>query len=283
MRSAFDAHFENPHAHSRDHQVWNYWYVPDTYTYLKTTPVKVMPEPLVARFLNRLNSWAVATLGLSTRLHPWLSLYVDGCGQAIHNDALAGQMGFVYSITRWDTRNFLGGETLLFRQGHYWETERIKTAGAGNSFYEKVPSKFNQLLIFDDRIIHGVQPIQGTMDPLQGRVVLHGHLKADVVVITGPLTADAAAGTVTPILNQIQVVSRQNASSLHGFITVRLTIQADGQVTAIQELCDRLLTLSPDTSRLGPFKRDVAGILSQARFPAASGASELTLPVVVGA
>src|SRR5579883_2642709 len=190
IRSAYEAHFRNPQAHSREHQVWNYWYVPETYTYLKTMPANVIPEPLVARFMNRVNTWAVAALGLSTRQHPYLSLYVNGCGQAIHNDALAGQMGYVYSITRWDERNFLGGETLLFHPVNYWETERIKTAGAGTSFYEKVPARFNQLLVFDDRVIHGVQPIQGTMDPLQGRVVLHGHLKADVVVINGPLSPD---------------------------------------------------------------------------------------------
>jgi hypothetical protein len=80
---------------------------------------------LVAQFVKRLNSWAGATLGSSTRLNPWLSLYVNGCGQTIHNDASAGQMGFVYSLTKWDERNFLGGETLLFRPEHYWESARF--------------------------------------------------------------------------------------------------------------------------------------------------------------
>jgi len=244
-------------------------------------PANVIPEPLVARFMNRVNTWAVAALGLSTRQHPYLSLYVNGCGQAIHNDALAGQMGYVYSITRWDERNFLGGETLLFHPVNYWETERIKTAGAGTSFYEKVPARFNQLLVFDDRVIHGVQPIQGTMDPLQGRVVLHGHLKADVVVINGPLSPDTAAAVLTPVMNQINALTRQHAAHLHGFVTLRLTIEGDGRVTAARELCDRILPLAPGTDRIAAFKRDLGGILSAARFPAADAVSELTMPVII--
>jgi hypothetical protein len=282
LRAAFEGHFQNPHAHSSPHQVWNYWYVPDAYTYLRTEPGKILPGPLVAQFVQRLNAWALATYGLCTRTNPWLSLYVNGCGQTIHNDSLGGQMGYVYSITRWDERNFLGGETLLFHPGHYWETERIKASGAGTSFYAKVPSRFNQLLVFDDRVIHGVQPIQGTMDPLQGRVVLHGHLRADAFMIEGPLPGEPAVRAITPTLERIRDLAQQHAPLLHGFVTLRLSIQADGGVTAVRLLCDRILPLSPDRSRLEPFKGDVVALLSGVRFPPAPAASELTLPVLVG-
>ena len=111
LRSAYDAHFAEPDKNTDRHIVWNYWHVPGLYTYLKTNPSKVLPEPLVTRFMQRLNAWAMATLGLSTRSHPWLSLYVNGCGQDLHNDSLNGQMGFVFSLTRWEGRNFHGGET----------------------------------------------------------------------------------------------------------------------------------------------------------------------------
>ncbi len=139
LRAAFEAHFRDARSHGAQQQVWNYWYIPESYTYLRTNPGKIIPDALIARFVQRLNVWATATLGLSTQLNPWLSLYVNGCGQALHNDSLNGQMGYVYSITRWDQRNFLGGETILFRPENYWETERIKTSGAGQSFYDKIP------------------------------------------------------------------------------------------------------------------------------------------------
>ena len=37
MRADIDAHFADPMKHNAEqHQVWNYWYVPGLYTYLRT-------------------------------------------------------------------------------------------------------------------------------------------------------------------------------------------------------------------------------------------------------
>jgi hypothetical protein len=282
LRSAFEAHFNDPRTHGPPHQVWNYWYVPESYTYLRTNPGRIMPEALVTRFVQRLNAWAAATLGLSSPFNPWISLYVNGCGQALHNDSLNGQMGYVYSITKWDQRTFQGGETILFRPENYWETERIKSSGAGASFYEKVPSRFNQLLVFDDRVIHGVQPVQGTMDPLAGRVVMHGHLKAEGGILTGALPADVVRTAVTPVLDKVRAVIQEHNRLFHGFMTLRLYIAPDGRVSSVKALCDRILPLSPDRSKLEPFKNQVAQLLAGVPFPAAQGPTELTLPVLVG-
>jgi hypothetical protein len=283
LREAFEAHFRNPGSHTPEHQIWNYWYVPESYTYLRTNPGKIVPETLVTQLLQRLNQWAMATLGLNTRQNPWLSLYVDGCGQTIHNDALNGQMGYVYSITKWDERNFLGGETLLFRPDRYWGTGRMRTSGAGRSFYELIPSRFNQLLVFDDRIIHGVSLVQGTMDPQQGRVVIHGHLRADTISATGPLTAERAVEVLTPTRSQFQDMAQRAVDHVHGFMTVRLTIAADGRVSSIRPLCDRLLSVSAQNDALEQFKTGVLRMLSEVRFPSSASASELTLPILAGA
>ncbi len=282
MRAAFEAHFTNPHSHSSQHQVWNYWFVPELYMYLRTNPGKILTDALVDRFVQRLNAWAMATLGLSSRSNPWLSLYVNGCGQGLHNDSLNGQMGFVFSITKWDERNFIGGETILFHPENYWESERIKTSGAGSSFYDKVPSRFNQLLVFDDRVIHGVQPLQGVMDPVAGRVVLHGHLKAEGGILNGALPADSILNALSPTLENIRALTQQHASLFHGFTTLRMAIAPDGRVTSVQALCDRILPLSPDKSRLEPFRQQLVQLLSSVLFPSAPGASELTLPIFVG-
>lgn len=280
MRQSFEAHFANPHRHTPNHQVWNYWYVPGAYTYLRTNPTKVMPQPLVERFMQRLNGWAMAALGLTTNLVPWMSLYVDGCGQTLHNDAAAGQMGFVYSITRWDTRPFLGGETVLFHPTNYWQTDRVKASGAGTNFYDLVPSKFNQLVLFDDRVIHGVQTVQGTMDPLNGRVVLHGHLRAEAVALGGALPADAAIPAVRPVIEQIQALTRESVGHVNGFMTVRLAIAGDGRVTGVQPLCDRLLALTPDAGRVDAYRQAVVNLLAETKFPPADGETQLTLPIV---
>jgi hypothetical protein len=137
--------------------------------------------------------------------------------------------------------------------------------------------------VFDDRIIHGVQTIQGTMDPLQGRVVLHGHLRADSAAMIGPLEPAATVPVIGPILERIKILAGQHTSVLNGFVTLRLFIQPDGRVTKVQALCDRILPLSADGSCVESFKRDVVGLLSDLQFPPASAASELTLPVLISA
>jgi hypothetical protein len=284
MRAEFEAHFREPHKHAPRHQVWNYWYVPELYTYLRTNPAKIMAESLVAAFLQRVNTWAMGTLGLSTERQPWLSVYVDGCGQGLHNDSLNGQMGYVFSITKWDKKNFLGGETLLFRPENYWETGRIKSSGAGNTFYDKVPSRFNQLLVFDDRVIHGVQPIQGTMDPLEGRVVLHGHLTAESGNLTGALSSmgETAVDATSAAMEKIDALTGEQSRLFHGFLTLRLMVRPDGRVASVKRLCDRILPLTADKSGLEPLKAEIERLLSGVVFPSASGTSEMTVPVLVG-
>ncbi len=82
LRTAFEAHFHNPHHHTRQHQVWNYWYVPDSYTYLRTDPGKIIPEPLVDQFMQRLNSWGAGgrPWALGSPYKPWLSPRYVGNG-----------------------------------------------------------------------------------------------------------------------------------------------------------------------------------------------------------
>jgi len=177
MRAAIDAHFGNPSGHGADtHQIWNYWHVPDLYTYLRTLPRKVIPLPLMNGFFNHLTAWTKANLGCVPS-DAYLSLYVDGCRQELHNDALNGHFGYVYSLTHWRERRFSGGETVILKPSALGQSIAGGTAMAGSSFYDLVPADFNQLLVFDDRLPHAVRQVNGLMDPLEGRLVIHGHLK----------------------------------------------------------------------------------------------------------
>ena len=67
----------------------------------------------------------------------------------------------------WNKDNFSGGETLLMRDG---VPSYKKHHVHGEVLYELIPARFNQLLIFDDRIVHGTPVIQGNMDPLRRTV-----------------------------------------------------------------------------------------------------------------
>lgn len=175
LRGGIEQHFRHPERHTAaEHQVWNFWHVPGLYTYLRTTPERVLPREPLDDFVASLRAWAMHTLGLDIVTWPYLSLYVNGCRQGVHNDAANGRFGYVYSLTK-DARRSLGGETLLFRKGDLFEMYATRPA-SGSDFHAVVEPRFNRLLAFDDRLPHAVEVVQGPMDPLEGRFVLHGHL-----------------------------------------------------------------------------------------------------------
>jgi len=176
LRLAYDAHFQRPFRQGDAAQIWNYWHVPGLYTYLRTGARRILPESLLRRFVRRLEDWAFETLDARVSVSPpLLSIYVNGCRQGFHNDRLNGDWGYVYSLTRWLERRFEGGETLLLRDEVFaGETTAALTQ---SDLCLVVPPQWNQLLVFDDDIIHGVEVVQGSMNPLDCRVVLHGHLR----------------------------------------------------------------------------------------------------------
>src|SRR3569833_1180469 len=188
LRGAVEAHFAEPHNHSPDHhQVWNYWYVPQLYTYLRTSPEKVIPQPLVMRFFQALSVFSREVLGLGHVTWPNLSLYVDGCEQHLHNDSINGRLGFVYSLTR-EPRKTIGGETIVLREGDPFRAN-MRRAAAGSGLYDLIEPSFNRLTLFDDRMPHGVRRVECAMDPLEGRIVLHGHISELGAEAEGPLPA----------------------------------------------------------------------------------------------
>ena len=72
MRRAIDEHFTNPQAHRPEtHQVWNYWFVPELYTYLRASPERVIGQEGAAAFYEALRRWSIATLGMANVT--WLS------------------------------------------------------------------------------------------------------------------------------------------------------------------------------------------------------------------
>ena len=100
MRRDIDAHFSNPRNHqAATHQVWNYWHVPGSYTYLRTSPEKVISRDKVEGFVAALRNWTAGNLELAGVTWPNLSLYVPGCLQGLHNDSTNGRLGYVFSLS----------------------------------------------------------------------------------------------------------------------------------------------------------------------------------------
>lgn len=175
-RERFAAHAGNPHSHGMDsgHQIWNYWYLPNLYCYLRTDPRKVLGDELINDFNTTLAAYAHAELGEVQPMGAWLTLHLAGMRHDLHNDSRNGTYAFVFSLTP-QPMKFTGGETCLLKENAMVLEPRQNNAW--NGLMDIVVPTFNQLLLFDDRVPHQVPPVMGSLDPVEGRLALTGHLK----------------------------------------------------------------------------------------------------------
>lgn len=252
LRAHFDSRFANPHRSSADRFVWDYWHIEDEYTFVRTPAFHYFPQTLYRRFHTHLVNWGRANLGCHDISPTWLSYYAEGCQQHLHRDEPHGPLAFVLSLTPWTKRKFTGGETII-------QNERG---------FDKIPALFNQLLIFNPALSHGVQQVRGVHDPREARLVLHGWFVQPRVFWKGPLTAK----DVGPVLNRALKKLARGHQGLEGFVSWRLSINKTGRVTKIDHLLD---TLSEDSALEGLREE-----LMKLEFPAQRASSVLTLPLV---
>jgi hypothetical protein len=281
MRNDIDEHFARPDKHRpATHQVWNYWFVPNLYTYLRTQPEKVIRPANMERFFAALQRWAGDTLGLGMVTWPFLSLYVDGCGQGLHNDSKNGRFGYVYSLTPLERRS-IGGETIVLREGDPFR-RNLRKANAGTGLYDLIEPRFNRLVLFDDRMVHGVQRVAGSMDPLEGRCVLHGHIEEAGAIVTGALPREAVGTAVRAAISRFASDRLQIVQRLHGPLVVRLSVAAPGKVMKVRVLLDRVMHEQSGNAEWEPVKLALLESFGDAPFPPAPGETSVTVPVTFG-
>jgi|SRR5579884_2481345 len=168
MRKYFDAVFANPYSQSATGQIWELWYVPETYNLLRTLPQKVIPGDLIVSLMD-----ALRALNLGDPNWPVMSMYLSGMKQEVHNDAAAGKFAYVFSLTL-DDRRSIGGETRIWKPNSMILGNR---PNAGQGFFDAIPPRFGQLLLFNDQCPHSVVMMEGASTPADARVVLNGHIR----------------------------------------------------------------------------------------------------------
>jgi hypothetical protein len=277
LRAELDRAFARPYEESH---TWQYFHVPELYTYLRARPENLVPRSLVDRFAARLESWALTRMGLVPTAAPLLHLMVNGCSLSLHSDFHNGTFGYVHSLTRWDRRNFSGGETLLLHDGSL----NYKPHQAhGPALYESIAPEFNQLLVFDDRIVHATQLVLGGMDPSHGRLALVGHLRATSPRVVGPLDHEAARSVIVALLARV-AETMQSERQVLGTMTYRLEANADGSVAHVEVLTDALVTRETgyaEAASIDATKAHLIELLTALRFPPAAGSSHVFLPVLL--
>jgi hypothetical protein len=281
MRFDIERNFSNPSAHRADtHQIWNYWFVPSLYTYLRTHPEKIIEHGRVAKFVDTLRDWSSEVLGFGKVTWPYLSLYVNGCQQGLHNDSTNGRFAFVYSLTKIE-RKTTGGQTLIFREGDLFR-RNLRSASAGTGFYEAIEPRFNRLVVFDDRLIHGVERVVGSLDPAEARCVMHGHLEEAGPITVGPLPIEALREGILAAMDQFVAQWSATINFYHGPLVLRLAVAPNGKVAGVSILLDRVIHEREGDIDWDLLKAHLVETLGKATFPTAKGETRVTLPVTFG-
>jgi hypothetical protein len=277
MRGALDACFENTYT---DRINWHYFCDPKMYAYLRTAPQRVFPQPMFARFMQRLRQWCMDNLGLAPVGTPSLHLMVNGCRLGLHSDFHNGAWGYVYSLTRWETRRFSGGETLLLRDG---VPSYKKHHVHGDVLYELVPAHFNQLLVFDDRLVHATPTIEGSMDPAEGRIAMVGHIRAASPVAQGSLSEIEARRVILDSLPHLRERIR-NYRDVQGTVSYQLRVAETGVVEVVTVLTDNVVTPAVgygSSDDVAAVKSIVHRTMSALKFPATTGKSTVIVPILI--
>jgi len=290
LRDHFDERFADPLRTTADRFCWDWWNVPGQYNLLRTPADAYFPAALYDRLENALTEYGERVLGCRGISPVWLSYYVDGCRQELHTDSPHGPWAFVLSLTRWETRQFTGGETMIlqphvldfwrgFDQQRGWEATQLQTL---------VEPHFGRFTVFDPRFPHGVRAVQGTRDPCGARIVLHGWFTAPTPFFTGPLPEEAS----TPVLNaglDVLYASLAELPPAVGTTTVRVHVNGfDGTVRDVEFLTNTVMprpqgTDDPDETRgsiLGCIAENLYNLQFEVDEKGESGDSSIVLPFI---
>lgn len=280
LRAFFNERFATPRTASRQRFVWDYWHIPGQYTYLRTFAEYYFPRALYRSFVNRMQSWGRDTLGCDAIGVPWLSYYVDGCGQELHADVPHGPWAYVFSITDWEQRRFSGGETLLLRPERldFWRGFDDRRALESNSILERIPPRFNQLTVFDARIPHGVFTVHGNRDPLESRVVLHGWFRDPEIVASESLRDRHSARALEAALLRLREGLRR-FDRVAGLLTIRIEIGRKGAVKSARALSNTLVSTDGAQGLADEALKEAAEVAGDLRFPDETKSGWAILPL----
>ena len=269
MRADIDRHFANPELQGLAHQIWNYWYVPGNGAHLRTQPQRLMGVDKVESFISCLRPLTASRLGLSFVTEPILSLHVGSCSDQFRAGAIKGRFAFVYSLTS-PVRRTTGGGLIL-------------TSGISGAFRETIEPRFNRLVLFDERVIHAVEKVEGSMDPADGRFVLQGYVRDEGPLIGGALTMKAIKTTLHQTLSGFVSLHGEEVRKFDGPISVRFLIEPRGNMARLCVLMDRVIHLEEGyAERWAALRAKYLASLSTARFPPAEGPTSVILPINFG-
>ena len=280
LRRHFEERVGPSRGSSESRFVWDYWHIPGQFTYFRTPALSVIPPSLLARFTSSLRAWGESNLGTSRVTVPWLSYYIEGCRQELHSDVIQGMWSYVYSLTPWADRQFTGGETLIASETllDYWLGFDPESSSESKQLIDRIPALFDQLCVFDSRLPHGVGVVEGTRDPLQARVALHGWFHEPEPSIVGFLSTQEAEQTI----EELRTRWREQVSRLgpfYGKAIWRFSVDENGLVSQVNLIVNNLVAARHETGDVSALFAVSEEIIRDSAFPPSKGTSTVLLPL----
>lgn len=280
LRGEFEQKMSAQNATGADRFVWDFFHIPDQYSHLRTPAYHFFNQKTYEKFHNQLVWWGRRNLGCHDISPPWLSCYIEGCKQELHGDHPHGPWAFVYSLTPWKNRKFTGGETLLLQDPvlSYWQTSWAGQGLEKKDIFHEIPAQFNQLLVFDPRIPHGVRETRGTMNPCEGRLVIHGWFVQPRPFVEGPLSTRDLEKALMTLVAELQDIVAQD-SHMQGTVAFRFQVLASGRVSAISTLTNTL-RIPSDEKEFRSIERKLKSLIEKLSFKKQKKSSWITLPLI---
>jgi hypothetical protein len=285
LREEFDRLYQDPRQASSRRFAWDWWHVPGQYTLLRTPAPPFFSPAVWKKFEKELLEFGQKTLGCTAITPPWMSCYVEGCRQEVHADVPHGPFAFVFSLTPWKSRKFTGGETLLFGDEvlDWWSHFTALKGVEREHLFKTVSSDFNRLTVFDPRVPHGVSEVRGTLDPREGRLVIHGWFTDPRPHIEGSLPGARCAEAINDYLKIRLAQVLESAPSLHGTLVVRLQVDSDGGVTLVRRLVNTVVSLDRGLDAIEWTRKLIRALpadLKTLRLPKSNSGGTITLPLL---
>ena len=144
---------------------------------------------------------------------------------------------------------------------------------------ETIEPRFNRLTVFDPRLPHGVRRVEGSMEPREGRLVIHGWFVQPRPFIEGPLREKQLSAGIDQVTEAIIPLLEQGLP-VAGLLSLGFEVEPSGRVEKLRVLSDTTRVprgAEPDQRRLRAL---IARTLRKLQFPKQAARSKVTLPMV---
>lgn len=280
LRSRFDETFKNPLQTHEERFIWDVWHIPGQY-HLNRTPAESFFGPkLYKELTSELKTWGQKNLGCAQISPVWLSYYIEGCEQKLHCDNGHGPWAFVWSLTP-NKRRFRGGQTKILRPEilNYWKNHQYGQGLEESQIFDLIEPEFGRLTVFDPRLPHGVNRVDGVQDPREARLVLHGWFTQPEPIVSKGLLVKSVQSQLADLI-RTNALLFEGSENVTGVLSFELKVLPNGRISRVLVLTQNLQSRDGNTDYINSLIAKIAVVLKTWTFSRGAAGRFLIIPLV---